>query len=62
LEVTDLPNTEAQAKAELWKAMGCPRWDLLPVEPIKPAPPYYGYLIYTALIAGVVGCGVMLLR
>lgn len=31
----DLPNTVDPAKADLWKAMGYPRWDLLPVEPME---------------------------
>jgi hypothetical protein len=63
--MTEIIHTESDAKAALYAAMRRgtdPRWGAEPVEPIKPARPYYGYLIYTALIAGVVGCGVMLLR
>jgi hypothetical protein len=63
--MTEIIHTESDAKAALYAAMRRgtdPRWGAAPVEPIKPARPYYGYLIYPALIAGVVGCGVMFLR
>jgi hypothetical protein len=63
--MTEFENTVTEAQLQLRKDMRRDtdlRWDLLPVEPIKPARPYSGYLIYPALIAGVVGCGVMFLR
>jgi hypothetical protein len=37
--MNELPNSVDPAKAELWKAMGYPRWDLLPVEDKTTKPP-----------------------
>jgi hypothetical protein len=42
--MNDLPNTVDPAKAELWKAMGYPRWDLLPVADNAPKPRSYTWL------------------
>lgn len=50
----ELPNSVDPAKAELWKAMGYPRWDLLPVED-KPTR-NWGWLIWPALVLGLAAC------
>jgi hypothetical protein len=59
----DLPNTVGDQSAFWQRQRELTQGRIEdPAIPPKPASPYYGYLIYTALIAGVVGCGVMFLR
>jgi hypothetical protein len=68
----DMPNTAAPEALARWMARPTdegPFWQRQQAlmqgrieDPAAKKRPYYGYLIYPALIAGVVGCGVMFLR
>ena len=51
--MSELPNSVDPAKAELWKAMGYPRWDLLPVSDSNVKPSRINWLIWPALVIGV---------
>jgi hypothetical protein len=45
----DMPNTVDPAKAELWKAMGYPRWDLMPVYDSEVKPSRINWVIGPAI-------------